>query len=132
MSTTRTPQPRIPIPQAAASCTGFAAFAVAIVVGLWSSNPVDIVLGRALIAMLAGAAGGFAVGLVCDWLVNQEVARIAASMDLADDADRSANERADGLTGVDVIEDGDEQFASARVESENREAGKYPREKNAA
>lgn len=132
MATTRTPQPRIPIPQAAASCTGFAAFAVAITVGLWSSNPVDVVLGRALVAMLAGAAGGFAVGLVCDWLVNQEVARIAASMDVSDDAGGSANERADGLTDVDVIEEGEDQFASARVESENREAGKYPREKNAA
>jgi hypothetical protein len=122
----RTPQPRIPIPQAAASCTGFAAFAVAIIVGLWSSNPTDVVIGRALVSMLVGAAGGFAVGLVCDWLVNQEVARIAASMEVADHDGESANEREDGLTGVDVLEDGNDSFASARVESENREAGRYP------
>jgi hypothetical protein len=72
------PTPRIPIPQAAAGCIAFAAFAVAIFVGIGTPNPVEVILTRALVAMACGFAVGYAVGLVCDWLVGQEVARLEA------------------------------------------------------
>lgn len=75
------PTPRIPIPQAVAGCTAFAAFSVSIAVGVLSGNPTATVLERALIAMLCGFAGGFAIGLVCDWLVAQEVARIESTVE---------------------------------------------------
>lgn len=70
------PTPRVPIPQAAAGCTAFAAFSVSIIVGVSAGNPTETVLVRALLAMLMGCGFGFAVGLVCDWLVAQEVARL--------------------------------------------------------
>lgn len=75
------PTPRIPIPQAAAGCTAFAAFSVSILVGLSAGNPADVVLSRALLAMVLGFAGGFLVGIVCDWLVAQEIARIEAAVE---------------------------------------------------
>jgi len=72
------PSPRIPIPQAAAGCIAFAAFSVAIFVGIGTPNPVEVILSRALVAMACGFGVGYAVGLVCDWLVEQEVTRLEA------------------------------------------------------
>ena len=75
------PTPRIPIPQAAAGCTAFAAFSVSVIVGTAAGNPADLILSRALVAMLCGFAAGFVVGIVCDWLVAQEVARLEAAVE---------------------------------------------------
>ena len=75
------PIPRIPVPQAAAGCTAFAAFSVSVIVGTTAGYPVDVILSRALIAMLCGFAAGFMVGIVCDWLVGQEVARLEAAVE---------------------------------------------------
>lgn len=75
------PTPRIPIPQAAAGCTAFAAFSVSVIVGVAAGNPADVVLSRALLALLCGFGAGFVVGIVCDWLVAQEVSRLEAAVE---------------------------------------------------
>lgn len=109
------PNAQIPIPQAAAACTAFAAFSVAIVMGIAAENPATTVLVRALVAMAAGFGGGFLVGLVCDWIVHHEIARAEARIETesAASADRDASEVGlDGLTGVDVIEDESQSVAS--------------------
>ncbi|MFM1823533.1 MAG: hypothetical protein RI967_1799 [Planctomycetota bacterium] len=125
-----TDERRIPVPQAIAACMGFAAFTVSVVAGLRSGNPVDVILGRAIVAMLASFAGGFAVGLVVDWMVREEIARIGPVEGDADGFDGS--EDLDGLTGVDIVDEGEDGFAGEAVETENRSAAGARREKNAA
>lgn len=124
MATTAHHPPRIPIPQAAGACTAFAAFSVSIAVGLASSNPTETVLSRALIALAVGFVGGFLVGLVCDWIVVQEVARIDGTVQDAtadDDEAREDNEVGlGGLSGVDVLDDEADSLAAQPVQSENR------------
>ena len=109
---------QIPIPQAAAACTAFAAFRVSILVGLSNDNPPATVLSRALVAMVAGFAGGFAVGLVCDWLVREEIARVETEIETRAAADSSVGVDLGGLTGVDIIEEGDDALDQGRAESE--------------
>ena len=121
---------RIPVPQAIAACMGFAAFTVSVVAGLRSGNPVDVILGRAIVAMIASFAGGFAVGLVVDWMVRVEVARIGPVEGDADDFEGS--EDLEELTGVDIVDEGEDVFAGDAVETENRSAAGARREKNAA
>jgi|688.fasta_scaffold1372436_1 hypothetical protein len=98
------PTPRIPIPQAAAGCIAFAGFAVAIFVGIGTPNPVEVILTRALVAMACGFAVGYAVGLVCDWLVAQEVSRLEALVEA--DA-KNLEMEIDGATpdGVEVLDE---------------------------
>ncbi|MEY3142144.1 MAG: hypothetical protein RLY21_637 [Planctomycetota bacterium] len=98
------PTPRIPIPQAAAGCTAFAAFSVSVIVGTAAGNPADVILGRALLAMLCGFAAGFAVGIVCDWLVAQEVARLEAAVEedtKAIEAERAGRDAPEALEVLD-------------------------------
>jgi hypothetical protein len=111
---------QIPIPQAAAACTAFAAFSVSVLVGLSSDNPTDVVLSRALVAMVVGFAGGFAIGLICDWLVREEIARVESEVESRSTADPSAEVDLGGLTGVDIIEEGDAPLDAGRAESESR------------
>jgi len=120
---------QIPIPQAAAACTAFAAFSVSILVGIASDNPVATVLSRALFAMVAGFAGGFLVGLVCDWLVREEITRVEKGM--AEDS-AASEVGLDGLTGVDVIEEDDASVAEPSSQSESSDAVGRRREKSAA
>ncbi len=126
--------PRIPIPQAAGACTAFASFSVSIAVGLASSNPTETVLSRALLALALGFVGGFIVGLVCDWIVQQEVTRIERSTMESDRADEAARAAAEddlgGLTGVDVLDDDEDSLAAQAVQTENRTASRRLREKN--
>lgn len=125
-------KPQIPIPQAAAACTAFAAFSVSIFVGIASDNPVTTVLSRALLAMVAGFAGGFFVGLVCDWLVREEIARVENGM-AADSAASAGDEVGlDGLTGVDVIDEDTGAVAEPPSQSESSDAVGRRREKSAA
>jgi hypothetical protein len=99
------PTPRIPIPQAAAGCTAFAAFSVAVFVGAWSSNPLDVVLTRALLAMLGGFGAGFVVGIVCDWIVAQEVSRIEAAVEEDTKAIEADVAGRNTLEGVEVLDE---------------------------
>jgi hypothetical protein len=129
---TSTPSNRVPLPQAIAACLAFAAFSVSIAVGISAGNPVETVLTRALLAMLFAFGGGFAVGLVCDWMVAQETRKIDRAM-RAELAERDHGQVGlDGLTGVDVIEEGDESLASSGAESEDSSARLSLREKKAA
>jgi hypothetical protein len=125
ISASRKPAARIPIPQAAAACTGFAAFSVSVFVGIASDNPSSTVIARALLAMVAGFAGGFALGLVCDWIVREEVARIDEDVEVDAARDASAGRAGsevdlDGLTGVDVIEDEPETLATGGAGFDDR------------
>lgn len=99
------PTPRIPIPQAAAGCTAFAAFSVAVFVGAWSNNPIDVVLTRALIAMAGGFGVGFAVGIVCDWIVAQEVLRLEAAVEDDTKAIEADVAGRNMLEGVEVLDE---------------------------
>lgn len=100
------PVPRIPIPQAAAGCIAFAGFAVAIFVGIGTPNPVEVILTRALVAMACGFAVGYAVGLVCDWLVAQEVSRLEALIE-SDAKELEAQIEASTPEGVEVLDEDD-------------------------
>ncbi len=129
---TSSPSNRIPLPQAIAACIAFAAFSVSIAVGISAGNPGETVLTRALTAMALAFCGGFAVGLVCDWMVSHETRKIDRAM-RADLADRAGAEVGlDGLTGVDVIEEADESLASRVGQSEDPSASLSLREKKAA
>jgi hypothetical protein len=99
------PTPRVPIPQAIAGCTGFAAFAVASLVGGMSSNPLDVVLTRALIALLCGFVGGFLIGLICGWIVDQEVARIESVVEEETKAIEAGVAGRNALEGVEVLDE---------------------------
>jgi len=131
-------QPQIPIPQAVGACTAFAAFSVSIMVGLAAENPSDTVLGRALIAMALGFAGGFVIGMVCEWIVDQEIARVESRLETesaasaASEVSSLAEVGLDGLTGVDVIEEEPVGVAAQRAQSEDRERRSGRKEKNAA
>ncbi len=127
---TKQAAPRIPMPQAIGACTAFAAFSVSIVVGISSQNAVETVLSRALLAMLLSFVGGFAIGLVCDWIVTQQLELIqsADEAETADGAERTDD--TDGLAGVDLRDEDDQRVASRAVQSENREAVGRRREKN--
>lgn len=111
------PTPRIPIPQAAAGCTAFAAFAVSVIVGTAAGNPFDVILTRALLAMVCGFAAGFAVGIVCDWLVAQEVSRLEAAVE--EDAKAIEAER-EGRYAPEAVEVLDEEALGAVEERGSR------------
>jgi hypothetical protein len=113
------PTPRIPIPQAAAGCTAFAAFSVAVLVGAASSNPMDVVLTRALIAMLCGFGVGFAVGLVCDWIVAQETSRLEAAVE---EDTKAIEENALARSAIEGVEVLDEDALGVVEESAGRRA----------
>lgn len=111
-STYRGSPNRVPLPQAIAACIAFAAFAVSILVGIVSGNPMEAILTRALISMVVAFAGGFAVGLVCDWMVGQETRRIEQSMRAELAESQRAEVDLEGLTGVDVIEEDEKSLAA--------------------
>lgn len=100
------PTPRIPIPQAAAGCTAFAAFSVSVFVGTAAGNPVEVVLSRGLLAMAMGFGGGFVVGIVCDWLIAQETARLEAAVE---EDTKQIEAEAAGRTTPEAIEVLDEE-----------------------
>lgn len=82
----------VPLPQAVAACTGFAAFSISIVVGIASENATETVLLRAIGSLAFGFAGGFAVGLVCDWIARHGATRGNDAQDAvpADDVGESS------------------------------------------
>ncbi len=131
-------QSQIPIPQAVGACTAFAAFSVSIMVGLAAENPSDTVLGRALIAMALGFAGGFMIGMVCEWIVEQEIARVESRLETeaaasaASEVSSLAEVGLDGLTGVDVIDEEPVGVAMQGAQSEDRDGLSRRKEKNAA
>jgi hypothetical protein len=117
------PTPRIPIPQATAGCTAFAAFSVSALVGALSSNPIDVVLTKALIAMLCGFGGGFVIGIVCDWLVSQEVSRIEAAVEEDTKAIEANVASRSALEGVEVLDEEDLGAVEERGGRRARPAG---------
>ncbi len=70
----------LPVPpeRAVAGCFGLMAFAVAIVAGLAVDNPTDLILGRALGAMLACYGLGLIAGYFCKAALMQEYENFVA------------------------------------------------------
>lgn len=66
--------PGVPTKLAAASL-GLAGFAIALVAGLAADNPADVVLGRALVALLLCNLAGWIAGVVAERTVAEGVAR---------------------------------------------------------
>jgi len=58
-----------------AACMALAAFAVAVLSGLFATNPPQLILTRALIAMLLCYPAGYIIGLVCDRVMTEHLAR---------------------------------------------------------
>jgi hypothetical protein len=57
-----------------AGCFALAAFAVAVVAGLTAGNAAGSILVRAIIAMIACYPIGLGVGLVAQWVIDQQIA----------------------------------------------------------
>ncbi len=68
--------PKVPIAALVAGALGASGFSVSIVGGLLSHNPVSDIFYRATIALALCAVAGFGVGLVFEWLVRMESARL--------------------------------------------------------
>jgi hypothetical protein len=63
--------------KAIAGCLALAAFAVAVLAGLAGGNTANSILLRALVAMVACYPVGLLIGLVCQHVIEQHVARMA-------------------------------------------------------
>ncbi len=68
--------PKVPIAALVAGALGASGFSLSIVGGLLSHNPVSDIFYRATVALATCAMAGYAVGLVFEWLVRMESARI--------------------------------------------------------
>ncbi len=62
----------------AASC-GLSGFAVALIAGLAADNPAEVILGRALVCMLAVQLLGIVIGAVCERTVREAVEKYRGS-----------------------------------------------------
>ncbi len=58
---------------------GMAAFAVALVSGLWVGNPAASILSRALVSLMLCYAMGTLVGAICEHVVREHLARYKAT-----------------------------------------------------
>lgn len=62
-----------------AACLGLSGFAVAVASGLAADNPADIVLTRALIALVACQVIGLLIGIAAERVVRERIAYLAAA-----------------------------------------------------
>jgi tetrahydromethanopterin S-methyltransferase subunit C len=58
-----------------AASVGLCAFAVALVAGLAAQNPLDAILTRALIALVACQLVGYFLGIVCENVIDDAAAK---------------------------------------------------------
>ncbi|MFG0251729.1 MAG: hypothetical protein ACF8NJ_02510 [Phycisphaerales bacterium JB038] len=61
-----------------AGACGMAAFAVAVISGLWVDNPVASILSRALLSLALCYALGMLVGTICEHAVREHMVRYKA------------------------------------------------------
>lgn len=66
--------PRGTLTKVIAACCGLAAFAIAIVAGLSSGNPGEVILLRALISMVACQFVGVGLGMVIERVIADSIA----------------------------------------------------------
>lgn len=67
---------KVPIAALVAGALGASGFSLAIVAGLLSENDASSIFFRATVALVACALAGYAVGLIFEWLVRMESARL--------------------------------------------------------
>jgi len=60
----------LPLAQLAAAAVGLVVFAAMIVRGLLAANPVEVVLGRAIVGLLAGTLLGTLAGRLAELILN--------------------------------------------------------------
>lgn len=84
-----------------AACLGLTAFAVAIAAGLLAHNPAGLVLGRALVALVAGQMMGLVIGHVGTRVVEDQLRAYVSSNPHASDREVSTgsppSDRNDGI-----------------------------------
>lgn len=62
-----------------AACSGLSAFAVAMIAGLWSGNPTQVVLGRALACMIVCQLLGMVIGMIGERTVVEAMGRVQSA-----------------------------------------------------
>lgn len=78
-----------------AACTGLSAFVIALLANFFVNNPLDVAVGRAILAMLACSALGYIVGYAMTMRVNQAIMKRAeAAKAASQSAARAAREAA--------------------------------------
>jgi hypothetical protein len=68
-----------------AACLALAGFVVALIVGLWAENPLDVILWRAVLALIAMNVLGLVIGLLGEKTVTMaiEQSRTRAEREMA-------------------------------------------------
>ena len=62
-----------------AASLGLGAFAVSIIAGMAADNPLDQVLSRALVALVACVVVGSVLGTAAEWAIRQHIAQTKSS-----------------------------------------------------
>lgn len=86
-----------------AACFALSAFAVAIISGLASDNPVGMILGRALIAMFVCYPVGLMVGVVCERAIIDHVRAHREENPAPDSVSRANGDAAESDSGEPAI-----------------------------
>lgn len=88
-----------------AACIGLSAFVVALLASTFVNNPIEVGVGRAILAMLACTVLGYAVGYVSSLRVNQAIIRRAeAAKVVTRDAAKAAREAAKSAPPQAILE----------------------------
>jgi len=95
----------MPVAPLIAGAIGASGFSIALIAGLLSHNTTSEIFFRATVALAACALAGLAIGLVFEWLVRMELARLETA-----------------ATEIIHAQSGQNDLASTQVESENVQA----------
>ena len=97
--------PKMPVAALIAGAIAASGFSIALIAGLLSHNTTSEIFFRATVALAACALAGLAIGLVFEWLVQMELARLETA-----------------ATEIIHAQSGQNDLASTQVESENVQA----------
>jgi hypothetical protein len=67
-----------------AGCLGLGAFCIAVIFGLWSGDPIESVLGKAIAALFFGFAVGFFAGWITEFAIEDDVRMYCAQNPIPD------------------------------------------------
>lgn len=79
-----------------AACCALAGFAIAIIVGLAAENPADVVLVRALVALVACKLLGWIIGSIGEWTVRSSIAAATSAQSVNTSSPTSQSSNAAG------------------------------------
>lgn len=87
------------------ACTGLAAFVVALLANFFVNNPLEVGVGRAIVAMIACSLLGYVVGYAMTTRVNQAIMKRAEAAKIASqNAARAAREAAKNAPKEAILE----------------------------